>query len=112
VHPLDVWVPAPIGLLLGPGDVVAESGPLAAYVAYRSHWNPLQKYVDIDDVPELGNRKRVPHKVQRRPIAVIWISVLACHRTPQGFKGVAPLAIWLSSVGPDRGASAHAMGCL
>jgi uncharacterized protein len=91
VHPLDVWVPAPIGLLLGPGDVVAESGPLAAYVAYRSHWNPLPKYVDTDGVPELGNRKRVPDKVQRRPIAVIWINVLACDRTPQEFKGSPPL---------------------
>src|SRR4029453_4388381 len=41
MHALEVGVPAPIGLLLRPGDIVAESGPLAAYVAYRSHWNPL-----------------------------------------------------------------------
>src|SRR4029453_6701197 len=42
-HALDVRVPAPVGLLLGPGDVVAESGPLAAYVTYRSHWTSLPR---------------------------------------------------------------------
>jgi hypothetical protein len=42
VYPLDVRVPAAVGLLLRPGHVVAESGPLAAYVTYRSHWSRSQ----------------------------------------------------------------------
>ena len=58
VHPLDVGVPTAVGLLLRPGDVVAESRPLAAYVAYRSHWNPLPNYVDTDEVPEVGQPEK------------------------------------------------------
>jgi hypothetical protein len=37
---------------------VAESRPLAAYVAYRSHWNPLPNYVDTDEVPEVGQPEK------------------------------------------------------
>ena len=59
-YPLDVRVPAPVGLLLGPGDVMAEPGPLAAYVTYRSHWSSLPNYVDQCGMPDVGNRKRVP----------------------------------------------------
>jgi len=60
VHPLNIGVPAPIGLLLWPGDVVAESGPFAANVTYCSHWNPLPNTSIQRKCPKLGNRKRVP----------------------------------------------------
>jgi hypothetical protein len=94
MHALDVGVPAPIGLLLRPGDVAAESGPLAAYVAYRSHWNPLPKLKSIQiSCPNLGNRKRVPDKVQHRPIA-------------------ATCGLGWAGVSPARGAGAHAVGRL
>ena len=36
-HPLDVRVPAPIGLLLRPRDVVPEAGALTANFADGSH---------------------------------------------------------------------------
>jgi len=73
---------------------MAESGPLAAYVTYRSHWSSLPNYVDRVEMPGVGNRKRVPDKAQRRPIAALMCERL---RTPRGFKGVAPLLIWACS---------------
>ena len=82
---------------------MAESGPLAAYVTYRSHWSSLPNYVDRVEMPGVGNRKRVPDKAQRRPIAA-----LMCERfrAPRGFKGSSPLLI-----GACSGVSfAHAAG--
>ena len=75
---------------------MAESGPLAAYVTYRSHWNSLPNYVDRLEMPDVGNRKRVPDKAQRRPIAALMCERL---RAPRGFKGVALLLIWACSGG-------------
>ena len=68
---------------------MAESGPLAADVTYRSHWSSLPNYVDRVEMPGVGNRKRVPDKAQRRPIAALMCEPL---RTPWAFKGVVPLA--------------------
>jgi hypothetical protein len=68
-YPLNVRVPTPVGLLLRPGHVVAESGLLAAYVTYRSHWSSLPNQVITGEMPDVGNRKRVPDRYQRRLIA-------------------------------------------
>ena len=68
-YPLDIRVPAPVGLLLRPGHVVAESGPLAAYVTYRCHWSFSQLRSIQVSMPDVDNRKRVPDRYQRRPIA-------------------------------------------
>lgn len=68
---------------------MAESGPLAAYVTYRSHWSSLPNYVDRVEMPGVGNRKRVPDKAQRRPIAALMCEPL---RAPRGFKGLVSLA--------------------
>jgi hypothetical protein len=73
---------------------MAESGPLAAYVTYRSHWSSLPNYVDRVEMPGVGNRKRVPDKAQRRPIAALICEPL---RAPWGFKGSSPLLIWACS---------------
>ena len=43
----------------------------------------------------MGNRKRLPDKAQRRPIAALMCERL---RTPRGFEGVVPLLlIWACS---------------
>ena len=72
---------------------MAESGPLAAYVTYRSHWNSLPNYVDRLEMPDVGNRKRVPDKGQRRPIAALMCDV----RAPCGSRGSSPSLTWACS---------------
>jgi hypothetical protein len=67
---------------------MAESGPLAAYVTYRSHWSSLPNYVDRVEMPGVGNRKRVPDKAQRRPIAALMCEPLRA----AGVQGGRPLA--------------------
>jgi hypothetical protein len=36
---------------------MAESGPLAAYVTYRSHWSSLPNYVDRVEMPAWATGK-------------------------------------------------------
>jgi hypothetical protein len=61
---LDIRIPAPIGLLLRPGHVVAEARSLSADVTHGSHWGSLP--LDCDLGPTSGqprNRTRALHQL-------------------------------------------------
>jgi hypothetical protein len=122
-YALDVRVPAPVGLLLGPGDVVAESGPLAAYVTYRSHWSSLPKsgryryrcplwatgkeYPTSPSAGQFVHASRLAMGVLPCVIAhacggssgssplLFGCAPVCCCARPRGFKWVVPLAIWV-----------------
>jgi hypothetical protein len=69
---------------------MAESGPLAAYVTYRSHWSSLPNYVDRVEMPAWATGKEY---LTRPSAGQLLLDVRALARG-RGFKGVVLLANW------------------
>src|SRR4029453_18996188 len=78
-------------------DVVAESGPLAAYVTYRSHWSSLPNQVITGEMPDVGNRKRVPDRYQRGQLLPVRAgrAPVCIVRARGGSRGSSPLPLGL-----------------
>ena len=91
-HALDVRVPPPVGLLLRPGDVVSETGALAADVTDSSHWEISLFGVGATRTPTQSMGSRVPGELKGLPWELDKL-IRSSDQNPNPMRWAAPAAI-------------------
>ena len=91
-HALDVRVPPPVGLLLRPGDVVSETGALAADVTDSSHWEISLFGVGATRTPTQSMGSRVPGDLKGFPWELDKL-IRSSDQNPNPMRWAAPAAI-------------------